>query len=236
MVVHDIRTPTTVIAGLAEVLQHHLAQLDPAEVAELLATILRNTERIDHLIDDLLTMAQLETDGFSFDLGPLDLSAVVAQVTTEIRRATARTIDLATDPALPPAFADGHRQVQILHNLLSNAAKFSPNGTPISARTARCGDHLLVEVRDHGRGIPRHCLARLFVPFDRLDTSDADDVDGNGLGLHITRMLVEGQGGTIDIASTPGEGTTVTYTVPVADTSSDLVNSAQPPGPRIPEE
>lgn len=232
MAVHDIRTPTTVIAGLAEVLQRNMAQMDPAQVADLLATIHRNTERVEHLLDDLLTMAQLQTGRFSYDLRPVDLSAVVAKVTTEIGQATARTIDLASDPALPPALADGHRQVQILHNLLSNAAKFSPNGTPISVRIARCGDHLLVEVRDHGRGIPRHDLDRLFAPFARLDTTDADRVDDNGLGLHITKMLVEGQGGTIGIASTPGEGTTVTYTVPVADSRSDPDKPPQPPTPR----
>lgn len=219
MAVHDIRAPTTVISGLTEVLQHHAADLDPAQLAGLLATIMRNSERIERLIDDLLTLARLGAGGFSYDLEPVDLPAVLEEVTTEIRQATTRTVDVVADPDLPPALADADRQVQILHNLLSNAAKFSPNGTPISVRITQRGDHLLVHVSDQGRGIPTHELHKLFTPFARLDSSESDKVEGNGLGLYITKMLVEGQQGTIDIESTPGRGTTITYTVPIADTS-----------------
>ena len=219
MLAHDLRAPTTVIAGLTGVLQRRVGELDPARVADFLATIVRNTERIEGLIDDILTVARLESDGFRYDLAPVDLRGVVEQVASEVCQATARIVDVAAQADLPPALADAARQEQVLHNLLSNAAKFSPAGTPISVRIEGRGDRLLVHVRDQGRGIAAHEVDRLFEPFARLDSSESNEVTGSGLGLYITRTLVEGQGGTIDIASTPGQGTTVTYTVPIADTS-----------------
>ena len=222
MVVHDLRTPTTVIAGLTEMLQQRLAELGPARVADFLATMMRNTERIERLLEDILTVAQLESDGFRYDLNPVDLRGVVTAVATEIHQTRGRAIEVSADPDLPPALADADRQAQVLHNLLSNAAKFSRSGTPISVRIEHHGDHLLVHVDDQGRGINAEDLNLLFEPFGRLRRGESDRVDGTGLGLYISKMLVEDQGGTIGIASTPDQGTTVTYTVPVADMAQDL--------------
>ncbi len=218
MVVHDIRTPTTVIAGLTGVLQRRMAELDPARVKDFLAVVMRNAGRIERLIDDVLTVSQLESDGLRYDLAPVDLRAVAAEVAAEIRQTRRRAVEVSADPDLPPALADVDRQVQVLENLLSNAAKFSPAGTPISVRIEHRENRLRVRVRDQGRGIPTHDLDKVFEPFSRLDSRESDKVSGTGLGLYVTRMLIEGQGGTIAIASTPGQGTTVTYTVPIATT------------------
>ena len=218
MFVHDIQVPTTVISGLTGMLQQRIAELDPVRVADFLATIMRNAERIERLLDDILTVAQLDSDGFRYDLAPVDLRAVAAEIATEIRQTTGRAVDVITDPDLPPALADADRQMQVLENLLSNAAKFSPAGTPISVRIEHRDDRVLVHVRDQGRGIATHELDTVFEPFARLDSRAADKVSGTGLGLYVTKMLVEGQGGTIDITSKPGQGTTVTYTVPTATT------------------
>ena len=218
MVVHDIRTPITVISGLAWTLQERLAELDPARVKDFLAAVMRNAERIERLVSDALTVARLESGGFSYDLAPVDLAAVAAEVAAEILQTGGRHVEVSTDPDLPPALADADRQVQVLENLLSNAVKFSPAGTPISVRIEHGGDRLLVHVRDQGRGIASHERDQVFEPFARLDSRPPDKVSGTGLGLYITRMLVEGQGGTIDIAGTPDHGTTITYTVPIART------------------
>ncbi len=218
MVVHDIRTPTTVISGLTGVLQERMAELDPARVKDFLATVMRNAERIERLIDDVLTVSQLESEGFRYDLAPVDLHAVAAEVATEIREIRGRAVEVSADPDLPPALADADRQVQVLENLLSNAAKFSPADTPIAVRIEHRDNRLLVHVGDQGRGIATHELDKVFEPFFRLDSSGSDKVKGTGLGLFVTKMLVEGQGGNIDIASTPDQGTTVTYTVPIATT------------------
>ena len=225
MVVHDIRTPTTVISGLTGVLQQRMTELDPAQVAEFLATVLRNAERIERLVDDILTVAHQESDSFRYNLVPVDLRAVVAQVATEIRQSTARTVDVSIAADLPPVLADADRQMQVLHNLLSNAAKFSPAGTPISVQIERREGCLRVHVRDQGRGIATQDLDRLFEPFARLESGGPAQVGGTGLGLYVTRLLVEGQGGTIGVASTPGSGTTFTYTVPVADKTNDHAGS-----------
>lgn len=216
MVAHDIRSPITVISGLAWTLQERLAELDPAQVKDFLAVVMRNAERIERLVSDALTVARLESRGFSYDLAPVDLAAVAAEVAAEILQTRGRHVEVSTDPDLPPALADADRQVQVLENLLSNAAKFSPAGTPISVRIKHGGDCLVVHVRDQGRGIASHERDKVFEPFARLDSRTADKVTGTGLGLYITKMLVEGQGGAIDIAGTPNQGTTVTYTVPIA--------------------
>ncbi|MCA1783592.1 MAG: ANTAR domain-containing protein, partial [Intrasporangiaceae bacterium] len=236
MVVHDLRTPTTVIAGLTGVLQQRMAELEPARVADFLATILRNTERIERLLDDILTAAQLESDGFHYDLAPVDVRAVAAEVATAVHQIRGRVVDVSADPDLPLAVADADRQVQVMHNLLSNAAKFSEAGTPISLRIEHHDDHLAVHVRDHGRGIATGDLDRLFEPFARLDRNEADKIGGTGLGLYVTKMLVEGQGGTIDIDSTPGQGTTVTYTIPATDMAQDHRGPAAVPDMPVPED
>ena len=218
MVVHDIRTPATVIAGLTGVLQRRLAELDPARVEYVLATIMRNAERMERLLEDILTVAQLDAHGFRYDLEPVDLRAVAVEVATEIRQTAGRDVDVVADPDLPKAFADADRQVQVLENLLSNAAKFSPDDTPITVRIEHRDDRLAVHVTDQGRGIASHDLDTVFEPFARLDSPSSEKVSGTGLGLYVTKMLVEGQGGTIDITSTPVQGTTITYTVPTATT------------------
>jgi signal transduction histidine kinase len=216
MVIHDIRTPTSVIAGLTGVLQNRLDELGPERVQDFLATVVRNADRIERLLDDILTVARLESQGFRYELGAVDLAVVAREACDQIETATGRTVDLRITDDLPPVRADTDRQLQILHNLLTNAAKFSGSGSPIEVALRAQGDEVVVTVRDEGRGIAAEDLDKLFQPFARLEHRAVDKVGGTGLGLYVTRLLVEGQGGRIEVSSVPGAGTTVTYTVPRA--------------------
>jgi signal transduction histidine kinase len=215
MLVHDLRSPTVVVAGLLEVLLEHWDDLAPGEIREHLATAASSAGRMERLIDDMLAMARLESGKFRFDMQPLDLGATVRTVTAEVRKSTGRHIEVAVPPILRDACADAGRQEQILDNLLSNAVKFSPDEVPISVEVEDPGgDHLVVRVLDGGDGIAPEDLHRLFQPFSRIAQRNGS-VKGTGLGLFITKALVEGQGGDVSVDSELGVGTRFSYTVPV---------------------
>jgi signal transduction histidine kinase len=218
MLVHDLRSPTVVVAGLLEVLLEHWDHLDPVEIREHLATASASASRMERLIDDMLAMARLESGRFRFDLQPLDLAATVRSVSAEVRKTTGRHVEVSAPAGLRPAYADAGRQEQVIDNLLSNAVKFSPGGVTVSVEIEDPGgDHLVVRVLDGGSGIAEEDLGRLFQPFSRLEHRSGP-VRGTGLGLFITKALVEGQGGAVSVDSEVGVGTRVSYTVPVAGT------------------
>jgi signal transduction histidine kinase len=217
MVVHDVRNPAVVVSGVLDLLREREGQLDPGQVRELLATADRNVTRIHRLLDDILLLARVESGEFRYDLAPVDLSALVLEIVADLERESGRRIETAVPAKLPPVLADEGRQVQILSNLLSNATKFSPASSIVSISVEERGSHLAVEVRDEGVGVEASDLPRLFQPFARLAPRSGAGVKGTGLGLFITKILIEGQGGTIDVVSAPDVGTTFTYTVPTAD-------------------
>ena len=214
-IVHDIRAPATVIAGLTRLLQRSLHELDPERVGDSLTTIERNAERLERLLDDVLSMTRAESPRLRHARFPVDLEAIVADAVDQVRETTDRRIRVTAPPDLPLVIADVDRQLQILHNLLSNAVKFSPPTTAIDVGLTTVGDTVEVRVVDSGRGIATEGRHRLFRPFSRLDTGGEDEVTGSGLGLYLAKLLVEVQGGEIALTSAPGEGTTVSYTVPV---------------------
>jgi signal transduction histidine kinase len=218
MAVHDIGNPTTVVTGVVELLRQRWSDLDEGQVEQLLGTAARNTSRIQRLLEDILLLARLDSGQFGFHVAPLRIDAAIREVVPAMAESTGRTIDVQLPDRLPRALADEDRQVQILTNLLSNATKFSSDGTTVSVRVEDHGGHLRVAVHDEGSGIAADDLPRLFKPFSRL-RREPSAVAGSGLGLVITKALVEGQGGTIEVTSTPGAGSTFAYTVPTAPRS-----------------
>lgn len=215
MVVHDLQSPTAVISGVLEQLRGFGSDLSVDEAQQFLGLAERSAERIQRLVDDVLLMSRLEAGGFTFDNRTVDLGRIVTELVHEVRHRTGRTIELTIQPDLPATSCDEGRQQQILDNLLSNALKFSATAGPVSVHLSDGGTHVIVRIEDHGKGIAPSALEQLFRPFSRHEGA-AGGPAGTGLGLYITRSLVEGQGGEIGIASELGEGTTLTYTVPVA--------------------
>lgn len=215
MVIHEVRSPTAVISGFLELLQASWSELHESQVREYLSSAARSAAQVGRLIDDLLLMSRLESGRFRYELGPVDLPALAAEAVSQVRSATGRTVEVVAPGGLPTGLADEGRQLQILANLLSNAVKFSVDATPVSVIIEDGGDHLVVRVRDRGVGIAPAELPELFRPFSRLRGARGSQTGGTGLGLWITKALVEGQGGMIDVASRPGVGTTFTYTIPL---------------------
>ena len=213
MVVHDIRTPNAIVRHFLELLRSNWGQLDEDKIDDLLERSIANTNHVGHLVDDMLTVARLESGEFSFDIGPFDIAEVVYRAVGAARGDGTRRIEVSIPDGLPEAQGDQTRQIQILNNLLSNALKFSSADSTVMVTARPERDAVRVSVIDQGIGIPAHEHDKLFQRFARVG---AAKTPGTGLGLYITKALVEGQGGEISFQSEPDVGSTFSYTVPVA--------------------
>lgn len=215
MVVHDLRSPTAVVLGFVDLLRSSWRQYDEQQIADILDRVRSNTVVLGNLIDDLLTVAQLEGGDMDYEITPFDLGDLVERVVSDHRAiAEGRVIDLTVEPDLPLALGDEGRYLQVLTNLVSNAVKYSPPSSTVTIQ-ARHGDSaLVVSVANEGEGLSPEDQLRVFERFGRLNAHR--NVKGTGLGLFIVRRLVEDQGGWIRVDSVPGGGATFTYTIPLA--------------------
>ena len=223
MVSHELRVPLSSVKGSITTLLEAAGQLDPAETAQFHRIIRDQSDQMRHLIGDLLDVARIESGALAVAPEPSDLHTLVAESVSRFLAGDDRNpvnIELAED--LPMVMADRRRVVQVLGNLLSNAAGYSPEGSPILVSAARDGVHVAVSVTDRGRGIPAELLPELFRKFSRAAVPDtASGVDGSGLGLAICKGIVEAHGGRIRAESDgPGLGARFTFTLPAAETAT----------------
>ncbi len=220
MVSHELRTPLTSIKGFVKLVL--LGEVGPVTTAqrECLEVADREADRLSRLINDLLDISRIEAGTVTFTWETLAPAPLVAEVLTVLQPQAAEVrLTLMADlpPTLPPVRGDRQRIIQILTNLLGNAIKFTPPGGAVQVSAAADGAYLRVQVADTGIGISAPALAHIFDRFYQVDSSHARAHGGTGLGLAITRQLVEGHGGTIQVTSTPGAGTTVEFTLPLAE-------------------
>ena len=215
MVSHELRAPLTSIKGSAATVLRAARVVDPAEVAQFFRIIDEQANRMDVLIGDLLDAGRIETGTLSVSPEPSEVAALVEEARTTFLTSGARhavLVDLA--PGLPRVLVDRQRIVQVLNNLLSNAARHAPEAAPIRIAAARDGVHVAVSVSDEGRGVAPERLAQLF----RKYAGDGERGIGGGLGLAICKGLVEAHGGRIRAESGGlGLGTRFTFTVPVSE-------------------
>jgi len=214
IVSHDLRNPISAIAMCARVLQENPPN-DPAERGQLLATIRESTEWVNRLIQDLLDVANIERGQLSLEVRSQDPAQLAMQARHMFELEATHhgiTLDVDVPTNLPLVAADGARVVQALGNLLRNAIKFTPNGGRIVIAVKPGESGVVFSVRDSGAGIPVASQARVF---DRYwQSSDGSRTRGTGLGLSITKGIVEAHGGTIWLHSTPGQGSTFSFSVP----------------------
>jgi two-component system phosphate regulon sensor histidine kinase PhoR len=211
---HELRTPLTSIKGFAETLLGG-AMRDEATCRHFLEIIDKESNRLVKLVDDLLDLSRLENKRISLELSPVEVGEVIQETVARLRPlAGARDFDLR--PAAPEviALADRDRLAQILTNLLDNAIKFTPDGGRIAVDWRTANGEVEVTVADSGQGIAEADLPHVFERFYKADRARAATPGGSGLGLAITRHIVEAHGGRIRVASTPGAGTTFTFTLP----------------------
>ncbi|HTG80839.1 MAG TPA: ATP-binding protein, partial [Geobacteraceae bacterium] len=213
---HELRTPVTVIKGYAEALLSGLPETDPEQSHRFIETICRHAERLADLITDLLTLSELESGGMALELASLSLEATVRRVASLLeRRAQEKGIAIDITPVLeaPPVLADRRRLEQVLINLLDNAIKYTPANGSVTVSAADAGDMVRIAVTDSGIGIPPKDLPRLFERFYRVDEARSREQGGTGLGLSIVKHIVQLHGGTVAVESTPGKGSTFSFTM-----------------------
>ena len=220
MVSHELRTPLAAVKGSITTLLEAANELDPAEMTQFFHIIRDQSDQMRFLIGDLLDVARIETGTLPVDPEPTDLQTLVDEAGARFRSGEARNtlhVELAED--LPLVMADRRRMVQVLGNLLSNAAGYSPEGSPVLVSAAREGVHVAVSVADRGRGIPADLLPELFRKFSRRHGEyPSSGVDGSGLGLAICKGIVEAHGGRIRAESDgPGLGARFTFTLPTVE-------------------
>jgi PAS domain S-box-containing protein len=207
---HELRTPLTMIQGFSELLLER--DLDETTSREALRSINVSAERLARLIEDLLSVSRIESGRLEARVAPMDLREAVEDVVALLGQGREIRIDL--DEELPPVLADGEMLIRILTNLVSNAVKYSPPNTAISVGARRVGPNIEVSVSDRGIGMSETETMQLFEKFFRADRREVQSVGGTGLGLYITKNLVEMQGGEIWVESQPGRGTTLRFTLP----------------------
>jgi PAS domain S-box-containing protein len=216
LITHDIRTPLSVIAGFAESLHSRWTELPEDEKLESVDAILRNGRNVARLVEEGLQVARIESGVFGYELRPVALGREVERVIADLSGEGAQRIQLSVEPDLPSVLCDPDRHWQIFMNLLSNALKFSAPETTIDVSVTHRGSAVQVAVRDRGPGIKRSDLPKLFHKFSRVGGPEQLGVRGTGLGLYITKAMVEGQGGQIWVHSAPRRGSTFVYTLPIA--------------------
>jgi signal transduction histidine kinase len=214
---HELRTPLTSISGFIEMLQDEEHGIGESG-RTYLDVIRRSTERLHHLVEDLLLVAQIEAQRIDLQRDPVDLQAVAQRAVDAIRPlASEKHVRLEIDAGdVPTILGDERRIAQVLDNLLSNAIKFSTEGGSVRVELQGDGDHASIVVADTGIGIPADEQGHVFSRFYRAEAASELAVPGTGLGLAITRALVDQHGGTIDLESRVGEGTRVTVSLPTA--------------------
>ncbi len=215
VVSHELRTPLTSIRGSLGLLASGALGAVPEKGQRMLDIAVSNTDRLVRLINDILDIERIESGTIAMDRRRTVAREVALQARDAMEAMAAEagvTLNVSTGDA--DLWADPDRIMQTLTNLLSNAIKFSARGDSVELTAELCGDEVLFSVRDQGRGVPADRLEAIFERFQQVDSSDAREKGGTGLGLPICRSIVEQHGGRIWVESTPGAGSTFSFTLP----------------------
>ncbi|MGH7537451.1 MAG: PAS domain S-box protein, partial [Gemmatimonadales bacterium] len=207
---HELRTPLNAVIGFTEILYDGRAGPVSAVQMEYLDDVLTSSRHLLQLINDVLDLSKVETGKLELRPEPVDLARLIAEMQDVVRTLAARKqirVETDLDAAPPEIVTDPARLKRVLYNYLSNAIKFTPEEGRVVVRVVAEGrDAFRLEVQDTGIGIRAEDLDRLFVEFQQLDASVAKQYPGTGLGLALTKRIVEAQGGRVGVDSTPGEG------------------------------
>ncbi|HEU4959799.1 MAG TPA: ATP-binding protein [Sphingomonas sp.] len=214
---HELKTPLASLAGYVETLREAGAGDDPGLRARFLGIMAGEAGRMQRLIEDLLSLSRIEAEKYRLPDAAVDLGALVREVIAQIAASgDPRAEDIALALADAPAVAGDRAQLsQLLHNLVGNAMKYAPAGTPVAVSVAPAArDMVELSVRDGGEGVATEHLPRLTERFYRVDAGRSRGLGGTGLGLAIVKHIVERHRGRLDLASAPGAGLTVTVLLP----------------------
>jgi two-component system, OmpR family, phosphate regulon sensor histidine kinase PhoR len=218
---HELRTPLSLIKGYVETLLDG-ARNDPAIAERFLKIIERNTQRLDLLIQDLLTISALESERIKLNLQPVELRLLVEKIFSDLKPpADNKNIELVSQLPELTATADVNRLEQVLANLVDNAIKYGRAQGSVKVGGKKLDDGKLeIFVQDDGPGIPAESLDRVFERFYRVDKARSRDQGGTGLGLSIVKHIVQAHGGEVWVKSELGKGATFFFTLPSTEIKS----------------
>jgi len=213
---HELRTPLSILRGYIETLLDN-PKTSREELARILQIMERHSKRLGLLVDDLLSLAQLESSSASLEIGEVQLSELFESVLRDWKeRLAGKQLRLIVDlpPDMPPIRADETRLQEVLYNLLENAVKYSRENGEIRLQAEGCGPEIVISVGDNGIGISRDDLPRIFERFYRADKARSRELGGTGLGLAIVKHIAQLHRGRVEAESEPGRGTTVRVFLP----------------------
>jgi signal transduction histidine kinase/CheY-like chemotaxis protein len=229
---HELRTPLTSIKGYVDlILDGDAGEINEIQ-EEFLGIVKENSDRLVDMINDMLDISRIESGRIRLKVEPVNLADSIEGAVDSFRAVlnqTGRAIKTRVPENLPLVAVDRDRVGQVLINLISNALKYSPAGGDVTISAKHTDGLVQVSVADKGMGISREDQKKLFTKFYRVDSAMTREIGGTGLGLSITKSIIELLGGTVSVRSKLGEGSTFTFTVPVA--AEDLVRTPSLLGP-----
>jgi PAS domain S-box-containing protein len=229
---HELKTPLTSLLGNTQLLQRRLERegLLVGPHAKVTQVIVEQAQRLNKMMNALLDVSRIATGQLSIEPAPVDLCALVQCIVDEVQPALDKhTVECPLPEETVLIDGDVLRLEQVLYNLVANAIKYSPQGGPVVVRLERDGDQARIVVRDRGMGIPKTDQPQLFQRFYRASNAHSEHLSGMGIGLFVVKEIVGLHGGTVEVSSTEGEGSTFTVTMPlsthlVAPTSTPILS------------
>lgn len=219
IVSHELRTPLTSIRGSLGLLVSGVMGQFSEKANKLLDIANNNCERLLLLINDILDIEKIEAGKMDFQIKLYDLNQLISESIVSNKMYADKfgvSIDFFQPQSVVQVHVDSGRLMQVLANLISNACKFSPKGEKITVLMKRINSHVRVSVSDNGPGIPEEFQSRIFQKFSQADSSDTRGKGGTGLGLNISKTIIEKMGGTLDFFSRPNEGSTFYFDLPIS--------------------
>jgi two-component system phosphate regulon sensor histidine kinase PhoR len=213
---HELRTPLSILRGYIEVLLDE-PETSRQELARILSIMERHSKRLQRLVDDLLSLAQLESSQATLELSAVRVDELFDNLIRDWKeKLAAKNLKVVVDlsPEAVSLYADGTRLEEILYNLLDNAVKFSRENGQIHLRATRRGSDMVLSVADNGLGISKEHLPRIFERFYRADKARSRELGGTGLGLAIVKHIAQLHGGRVEAESELGRGTTIHVVLP----------------------
>ena len=215
---HEVKNPLTTLLGRSQLLRRRLSRKPDSERdLDDTDTIIEQGKRINRLLTELLDASQLESGQFTIQPAPLDLGELLLHVVSELKpSAPDHTITYAGHADRLEISGDASRLEQVFHNLISNAVKYSPAGGTIAVDLSTDSSRAHIAIRDEGLGIPTNALPHLFKRFYRVSSDSSQQIAGSGIGLFVVKEIVTGHGGTVEVHSTEGAGSTFTVHLPLS--------------------
>jgi signal transduction histidine kinase len=211
---HELRTPITAIRGFVKTLLRNRERLTGEQIASFMTIIDRQSERLARLVEDLLFVSRIEAGAVRLQMEEVNFALFLKDVVDALTPQGRSRVWLDVDREAPPVVIDPHRTEQVLRNLIENALKFSPPDSQVFLTGTVEGDRIRVSVADQGVGIKEEEIPRIFERFHQAGAVMTRETEGAGLGLYISKRLVEAMNGGISVRSSAGEGTTFEVTLP----------------------